>query len=71
MTDSSQGYSRYQHDMVRFAKKQWSRVDVVGDHVVTVQQGDHVVNVSFFCRPPTRFEHTKDWILWHLALVCT
>jgi len=41
--DSSQGDSKYQQDMVRFAKKQWPRVDVVGGNVVTVQQAFNLI----------------------------
>ena len=36
--DSSQGDSMYQQAMIRYAKKQWPKVDVVGGNIVTVKQ---------------------------------
>lgn len=41
--DSSQGDSVYQQNMIRFAKKQWPSVDVVGGNVVTVKQAFHLI----------------------------
>merc|ERR1712013_156630 len=41
--DSSQGDSAYQQNMVRFAKKQWPKVDVIGGNVVTVRQAFNLI----------------------------
>jgi len=41
--DSSQGDSVYQQNMIRYAKKQWPSVDVVGGNIVTVKQAYHLI----------------------------
>merc|ERR1719334_631756 len=41
--DSSQGDSIYQQNMIRYAKKQWPKVDIVGGNVVTVKQAYHLI----------------------------
>lgn len=44
--DSSQGDSLYQHDMVRFLKSNFPKVDVIGGNVVTVSQAAHLIDVG-------------------------
>eukprot|EP00484_Ammonia_sp_Unknown_P025211 CAMPEP_0197044288 /NCGR_PEP_ID=MMETSP1384-20130603/20377_1 /TAXON_ID=29189 /ORGANISM="Ammonia sp." /LENGTH=550 /DNA_ID=CAMNT_0042475721 /DNA_START=33 /DNA_END=1685 /DNA_ORIENTATION=- len=41
--DSSQGDSVYQQNMIRYAKKQWPSVDVVGGNIVTVRQAFNLI----------------------------
>eukprot|EP01083_Nonionella_stella_P014075 39557_1 len=42
--DSSQGDSVYQQNMIRYAKKQWPLVDVVGGNIVTVRQAYNLMS---------------------------
>lgn len=42
--DSSQGDSIYQHEMIRFCKKTYPNIDIIGGNVVTKEQCKHLID---------------------------
>eukprot|EP01083_Nonionella_stella_P043101 116329_1 len=43
VVDSSQGDSMYQHEMVKYIKKSFPSIDVVGGNIVTTRQAKHLI----------------------------